>query len=101
MSARPSAAGASYTAAPDTDDTVWQLLARCRDYEPEIFFPEGHQMEAKSRQAINICHQCPVENQCAEWALTRGEQFGVWGGMSEITREALLTGHRRNTRRIA
>lgn len=32
--------------------------------------------------ARGICSGCPVKRDCLDWALGRGEAFGVWGGTS-------------------
>jgi WhiB family redox-sensing transcriptional regulator len=32
--------------------------------------------------ARGICAACPVKRDCLDWALTKGEAFGVWGGTS-------------------
>jgi WhiB family redox-sensing transcriptional regulator len=95
MAFRTAAEGANYTRVPGIEDTDWQARALCRDHDPEIFHPQGIQLQAKSMEAIRICHECPVEKICGEWALAKGEKFGVWGGMSEIDRDALIRGQRR------
>jgi WhiB family redox-sensing transcriptional regulator len=101
MTIRPAAEGADYTECPTGESTDWRAQARCRDYDPEVFYPFGTELQAKSAEAIHVCHQCPVEIECRNWALTHGERFGVWGGMSEIDREEFWTGHRRHFPRSA
>jgi WhiB family transcriptional regulator, redox-sensing transcriptional regulator len=64
----------------------WQDIARCRDYDPEIFFPEKG---GSSREAKRICADCPVRIECLNYALRRDERYGVWGGMSERERRRL------------
>jgi WhiB family redox-sensing transcriptional regulator len=98
---RPLAEGANYTRAPAAETTDWRAQARCRDYEPELFYPFGTELQAKSAPAIRICNQCAVRTECRDWAMSHGELFGVWGGLSEIDREALRTGHRRHYPRTA
>lgn len=57
----------------------WQLEARCRETDPELFFPEqGKSVEPARR----ICGPCPVRTVCLASALTRTEQFGVWAGLT-------------------
>lgn len=55
----------------------------CAQVDSELFFPDkgGATSEAKS-----ICRQCPLQDPCLEYALERGERFGVWGGASERER---------------
>ena len=45
----------------------------------------GREAEAKV-----FCAACPVRAQCAEHALALPEPYGVWGGMGEMERLALL-----------
>ena len=66
---------------------LWQERALCRDYDPEVFFPEKG---GSSREAKRICSECPVRIECLNYALRRDERYGVWGGMTaaEINRQA-------------
>jgi WhiB family transcriptional regulator, redox-sensing transcriptional regulator len=64
----------------------WQERARCREHDPEIFFPEKG---GSSREAKRICADCPVRIECLNYALRRDERYGVWGGMSERERRRL------------
>jgi WhiB family redox-sensing transcriptional regulator len=64
----------------------WQERARCRDHDPEVFFPEKG---GSSREAKRICSECPVRIECLNYALRRDERYGVWGGMSERERRRL------------
>jgi WhiB family redox-sensing transcriptional regulator len=61
----------------------WREEAMCRDTDPDIFFPEGHN-ERENRQKVQaakaICGTCPVQIQCLEWATSNGQRWGVWGG---------------------
>jgi WhiB family redox-sensing transcriptional regulator len=34
----------------------------------------------------SICRECGVRDACLEFAITTGEKFGIWGGMSERER---------------
>jgi len=69
----------------------WRHRAACRDVDPEVFFPIGNSGPALSQieEAKQVCHRCPVMESCLEWALTSGQDAGVWGGMSEDERHAL------------
>ncbi|MFD7202799.1 WhiB family transcriptional regulator [Streptomyces sp. NPDC059893] len=75
-----------------TTDTGWLDEAACAGEDPEVFFPVGTSGPALQdvRDAKRICHRCPVETECLEWALTTGQTTGVWGGTSETERTALL-----------
>ena len=45
---------------------------------------------AAQRKAAVICRHCPVMLQCGADALDNRVEFGVWGGMTERERRALL-----------
>jgi WhiB family redox-sensing transcriptional regulator len=63
--------------------STWQLEALCAQTDPEAFFPDKG---GSTREAKKVCLSCPVRSQCLEDALTRGERFGIWGGLSERER---------------
>jgi WhiB family redox-sensing transcriptional regulator len=71
----------------------WQTQARCREYDPELFFSAGSRSE---RRAKAICGLCPVADQCLSFAIESGVEFGVWGGLSGRERRSL----RRRTRKL-
>jgi WhiB family transcriptional regulator, redox-sensing transcriptional regulator len=49
-------------------------------------------------EAKKICQQCPVMQECREWALEHKESYGVWGGLSEGERDKILSGWARKRR---
>jgi WhiB family transcriptional regulator, redox-sensing transcriptional regulator len=59
--------------------------AACRD-SGEALFVQG---EAQNR-AKRICTACPIRTECLADALDSRTEFGVWGGMTERERRALL-----------
>lgn len=69
----------------------WRHLAECLDEDPELFFPIGNTGPAliQIEQAKAVCRRCPVLQTCQAWALASGQDFGVWGGLSEDERRAL------------
>ena len=48
---------------------------------------------AAQRKAAVICRHCPVMQECGADALDNKVEFGVWGGMTERQRRALLKQH--------
>lgn len=68
----------------------WRHRALCLDEDPDLFFPVGTSGPAllQRAQAKSVCARCPVRDECLEWALTSGQDSGVWGGMSEDERRA-------------
>lgn len=73
----------------DEDDDTWVLEGLCRSIDPDAFFVRG----AAQTKATTICRQCPVKIRCAADALDNRVEFGVWGGMTERQRRALLRRH--------
>lgn len=63
----------------------WRTRGACRD-DPDRLFVRG----AAQREAKQVCVPCPVRAQCLAEALDRRIEFGVWGGMTERERRALL-----------
>lgn len=68
---------------------AWVTQARCRTVDPDQLFVRG----AAQRKAATICRHCPVLMQCGADALDNRVEFGVWGGMTERQRRALLKQH--------
>jgi len=76
----------------------WWQSAACVDEDPELFFPVGSAgPAAQAQQALakEVCHRCPVINQCLAYALDSGVTHGVWGGTDEEERRALRRRERR------
>ena len=67
-----------------TDD--WAAEAACRTMDPDLLFVQG---AAQNRVKL-ICFGCPVRAECLADALDNQVEFGVWGGMTERERRALL-----------
>jgi WhiB family transcriptional regulator, redox-sensing transcriptional regulator len=76
-------------------DQDWQLKAACRGPHSAIFFPPAN-LERKDEKAERelrakaICATCGVRGSCLEYALRIREQHGIWGGLNEAERRALL-----------
>jgi WhiB family redox-sensing transcriptional regulator len=45
-------------------------------------------------RAKRVCARCPVRELCRSYALENEEEFGVWGGLSEIERKHLIAERR-------
>jgi len=69
----------------------WRHLAACRNTDADAFFPIGNTGPAllMIEDAKAVCRDCPVRDNCLNWAIEHGEDAGVWGGMSEDERRAL------------
>jgi len=76
---------------PPETEQPWMRDGLCRSYDPSFFFPsDGVGVEVAQR----VCKQCPVREQCLEYALTYRIDHGVWGGASERERRRILRARR-------
>lgn len=64
----------------------WRGAARCRMADADELFVTG----AAQRQVRDFCRICPVRTECLAYALDQRIEFGVWGGMTERERRAIL-----------
>ncbi|WP_331747774.1 WhiB family transcriptional regulator (plasmid) [Streptomyces sp. NBC_00853] len=64
----------------------WTSAAVCRTTDPDELFVQG----AAQNRAKALCTGCPVRTECLADALDNRIEFGVWGGMTERERRALL-----------
>ncbi|AEI10171.1 WhiB family transcription regulator [Corynebacterium resistens DSM 45100] len=91
---------------PTSSFWEWQLKGSCRGADSSIFFhPDGERGRARAmreQRAKAICNTCPVIEACRSHALSVGEPYGIWGGMTESERDAILRPTARNRgRRLA
>jgi WhiB family redox-sensing transcriptional regulator len=79
----------------------WVHRARCKDEDPELFFPIGTTGPAAVQIAAakGVCMHCDVKSACLEWAMATGQDAGIWGGLSEEERRALRRARRRGEAR--
>lgn len=71
---------------PAEDATAWKQQAVCANSDPDLLFVTG----AAQRDAARLCSGCPVKTECLAEALDNQVEYGVWGGMTERQRRALL-----------
>ena len=64
----------------------WPSEARCKQGPKDALFVRG----AQQHQAKQACLACPVRTECLAEALDNEIEWGVWGGMTERERRALL-----------
>jgi WhiB family redox-sensing transcriptional regulator len=72
-------------ATPDAQQD-WTARSACRTSDPDELFVTG----AAQNRAKAVCLGCPVRTECLGDALDHRVEFGVWGGMTERERRALL-----------
>jgi WhiB family transcriptional regulator, redox-sensing transcriptional regulator len=88
-SGKAGASGVPVQDAPPWDEGGWRSRAACRGDDPELFFPIGSSGRAALEQiaaAKAICIRCPVREACLRFALDTGQDYGVWGGLTEDER---------------
>lgn len=64
----------------------WTRFSACADQDPDALFVQGK----AQRTAKVVCRTCPVVAECLADALDSRIDFGVWGGMTQRERRALL-----------
>jgi WhiB family redox-sensing transcriptional regulator len=75
----------------------WTVAAACRDSEGSLFYSTDSSERKEDRLerekvAKRICAGCAVREECLEAAVARHESYGIWGGLNEFERRALLRG---------
>jgi WhiB family redox-sensing transcriptional regulator len=74
----------------DDGERDWMTEAACKGCDPDLFFSEkagaGQRFDGAAAEAV--CHTCPVEARCLDYAIANHEHTGVWGGMSGRRRRA-------------
>jgi WhiB family redox-sensing transcriptional regulator len=78
--------------APGRGEGDWRRRAACRGEDPELFFPVGSTGPAalaQSTEAKKICARCPVRRACLVFAMATGQEYGIWGGLTESERSQL------------
>ena len=64
----------------------WAQHGACVEADPDALFVPGAAQDA----AKKVCVGCPVIVECLADSLDNRTEFGVWGGMTERQRRALL-----------
>lgn len=67
-------------------DSEWSRNAACKNVDPDLLFVQG----AAQNRVKAICANCNVRTECLADALDNQIEFGIWGGMTERERRALL-----------
>jgi WhiB family redox-sensing transcriptional regulator len=72
----------------------WQYEGSCQGMPSELFFhPDGERGPRRVNREKNakaICATCPVIAACRAHALAVQEPYGIWGGLSEDDRLAII-----------
>lgn len=65
---------------------------------PELWFSPDWSEQQVAREMCNTA--CPLRRECGTYALTAGEAFGVWGGMTAKQRARLTRTTTKNPTRM-
>lgn len=73
--------------------TDFRKFAACRGLDTDLFFPLGRPgspgFERHAAPARAVCSGCPVRAGCLAYALARGLDHGIFGGLDPAQRRAL------------
>ena len=72
----------------------WMKQAACRGVDPEVFYPTT---TSGVKRAVQYCTGCPVRVDCLLYAINIGEEWGIWGGLTERDRRRVRRGRTRIT----
>ena len=72
-------------------ELTWMTRAACRAKDPELFFPisENGPGAVQVAEAKAVCRGCPVREFCLDYAVTTGQEAGIWGGLTPAERRLL------------
>jgi WhiB family redox-sensing transcriptional regulator len=85
-------------------DIGWQYDSACRGEDSDLFFAPNYferkeEKEAREAKAKAICSRCSVREECLDYALRNREPHGIWGGLNEVERKAIIRERERSARR--
>lgn len=70
-------------------DEQWARKGQCQQAPLDTMYVRG----AAQHQAKRLCQGCPVKTECLTEALDNRIEWGVWGGLTERERRAVLLRH--------
>jgi WhiB family transcriptional regulator, redox-sensing transcriptional regulator len=78
-------------AAPQVfEPPAWAQRASCRGSDLDFYVDAS---KVANRPAVDaakaVCSNCPVREDCLQYALRNGETFGIWGGRTEKERSTI------------
>ncbi len=66
----------------------WRQDAACRSLPDSMFFLAGDDF-AGMKRAKAVCEQCPVIDDCLEFAVLTNQSLGIWGGTTPNERRQI------------
>jgi WhiB family redox-sensing transcriptional regulator len=79
------------------DRPEWMDDAACRGVDPDVFYPVT---TTGVKRAQQYCDGCPVRVDCLMFAINLGEEWGIWGGLTERDRRRIRRGRTRITQTL-
>lgn len=77
------------TPAPEFD--MKEGNCRRQPWLQPLFFAFGNTLEGKRdvQEAKSICRDCPIKQECGDYALDNAPVEGIWGGMTLADRQLI------------
>lgn len=72
--------------------TGWETMGLCREMATSSFFTDDLDEIAEAKR---VCLACPVRTDCLDTAVSRREQYGIWGGHLFVAGRIVLSKRRR------
>lgn len=69
----------------------WRDSAACKDTDPDDWFPETYSAAHETKMARICFFECPVQENCLEYALNFPETVGMWAGFSQAELKGIRT----------
>ena len=75
------------------EGAAWQERAACLAYPAVLFFgmdesETTNEKRSREQEAKLVCAGCCVRRECLQHAIDAREQYGIWGGLTELERRA-------------
>lgn len=67
----------------------WMKDAACKGNTEGDWFPEAPGNYPEVKIALAICKNCLVKQECYDYAITRPELSGIWGGVTARKRGSI------------
>lgn len=81
---------------------MWTDQARCKGIDTNLFFPVRGSFSKEVLEEIQVyCSNCPVTEECLNYAIDNNIQSGVWGGFSTKQRRLIRVKRRRQYKSVA
>jgi WhiB family transcriptional regulator, redox-sensing transcriptional regulator len=77
--------------------SAWMRFAACRSAPTSDFFP-AMMSDVGAARAVSICNRCPVQDECARYAIVNNIEYGIWGGLSPRARREIASSAKKQDR---